>query len=166
MKKSCIQGDPFFKGDPTTRDKCEICYINAHRQGEVKWMQSWFTKASCGGRVTFLPRTTFLHVNTPSHSAVGAGAAADQSSTKQKIYQITTFLSDEGPTLKTLHFTIRISSKTTFLNFDLIQIGCDIIQLVTTNFANNFLSRFPWIIFHPIFSIFFFCTGREQEAHI
>ena len=106
-------------------------------------MQSWFTKASCGGRVTFLPRATSLHVNTPSHSAVGAGAAADQSLAQQKIDQIITFLPDEGLTLKTLHITIRISSTPTFLCFDLIQIGCDIIQLVTTNFVNNFLSRFP-----------------------
>ena len=47
-----------------TRRKCEMCNINARRQGEVKLMQSWLTQGSFGGRVTLLLETTFMHVNT------------------------------------------------------------------------------------------------------
>ena len=79
MRKSCLtsqghpvsqKGWPYPQGDPTPRvtlprGKCEMCHINARRQGEVKWMQSWLTQGSSGGRVTLLPEKTFIHVNTP-----------------------------------------------------------------------------------------------------
>ena len=77
MRKSCLTPGLTLshkKGDPTprvtpkpiTRGKCEMCHINARRQGEVKWMQSGLVQGSFGGsRVTFLPGTTFIHVNTP-----------------------------------------------------------------------------------------------------
>ena len=44
-----------------TQDNCEICQINAHHQGEVKWMEA-LRYGNPSTRDNFQP---CMHVNTP-----------------------------------------------------------------------------------------------------